>query len=224
MDKVIVFPASHVFYDGVITAVNSALQNANVDEIWIMTDGQPFPYRVPSNVHLLDISCQQWIKRESPNWRNEFSYICLVRVAFAKLFPDLERILSMDADTIITGDISELWDLDMTDYYLAGVPETKLSAQYRRPYINAGMMLFNLDRIRRDGKDDVMIDDLNNNWFQWVEQDCINRNLADGILALGSEYNASQFSESCENPKIWHFAYTQGWQNKDIVKQYRGQA
>ena len=188
-------------------------------------DGVPFPYKFPINVHILDITCQQWIKSGTPNLRNEFSYICLVRVAFAKLFPDLERILSMDADTIITQDISGLWDLDMTDYYLAGVPEVKLSAQQGRPYINAGMMLFNLDKIRQDGKDDQMIDDINRTYFQWVEQDCINKNLAGGILTLGSEYNASQFSAPCENPKIWHFAYTQGWQNKDIVKQYReGQA
>ena len=217
------FPASHVYYDGVITAVNSALQNANVDEIWIMTDGHPFQHRVPDNVHLLDVSCQQWFERNSPNYRNDYSFICLVRVAFTKLFPDYERILSLDADTIITSDLSDLWDLDMTDYYLAGVPETRLTALYGKPYINAGMMLFNLDKIRQDGKDDAMIADLQHHWYQWVEQDCINQNL-DKVITLGSEYNASQFSAPCDNPKILHFAYTQGWQNYDIVKQYRGQA
>ena len=221
MQKVIVYPASHVYYDGVISAVNSALANANVDEIWIMTDGEPFPYKVPFNVHVLDVSNQQWIKRDSPNWRNDYAFICLVRVALAKMFPDLDMILSLDADTIITQDISELWDLDLDDYYLAGVPEMKLSEQYRKPYINAGMMLFNLDKIRDDHMDDQMIEDLNHRWWQWVEQDCINRNCEDGIMVLPSTYNDCQFTAPCDNAKILHFAYTFDWKDYSIVKKYR---
>ena len=222
MEKVIVYPASHVYYEGVMSAVNSALKNANVDTIWIMTDGHPFPYKLPFNVHLLDVSCQQWFTQSCPNYRNEFAFICLVRTALAKLF-DYDRILSLDADTIITQDISELWEIDLTDYYLAGVPETKLTEQYHRPYINAGMMLFNLAKIREDHLDDQMIDDLNHRWHQWVEQDCINLNCEGFVKVLGSEYNASQFSAPTENPKILHFAYTPGWQNLDIVKEYKGQ-
>lgn len=221
MRKVIVYPASHVYFDGVISAVNSALENANVDEIWIMTDGEPFPYKVPFNVHILDVSCQQWIKRDSPNWRNEYAYICLVRCALAKIFPDLDMILSLDADTIITQDISELWDLNMDGYYLAGVPEPKLSAQHRRPYINMGMGLFNLKAIRDEGLDDEMIDRINHRWYQWVEQDCINSVLEEGIKPMPSIYNDCQFTEPCDNAKILHFAYTFDWKDYPIVKQYR---
>lgn len=224
MEKIIVYPASHVFYDDVMPAVNSALINGNIDTIWIMTDGKPFPHKLPDNVHLMDVSTQPWFKYGSPNYRNEFSFICLVRVALTKLFPEVDRILSLDADTIITADISELWYLDLTDYYLAGVPEVKLTQERHRPYINMGMAMFNLAKIRADKMDERMIADLNYQWYQWVEQECINQCCAGAIMTLGSEYNASQFSEPCDHPKIWHFAYTPGWQNKDIVKQYRGQA
>jgi len=47
----------------------------------------------------------------------------LVRAAYTKIFPHLDRILSIDMDTIVNENISELWDLDLTDYYLAAVEE-----------------------------------------------------------------------------------------------------
>jgi len=221
MEKIIVYPASRVFHNDVMPAVHSAIANSGADTIWIMTDTEDFPNQLPDNVHTIDVSKQEWFKPGSPNYRNEYSFICLVRVALAKLFPDADRILSLDADTIIEQDVSELWNLDMQDYYLAGVPEALLSNRLRRPYINMGMAFFNLEKIREDHLDDKMIEDLNHKWYQWVEQDCINENTVGKVLVLGPEYNASQFSDPCDYPKIWHFAYTFGWQNKEVVQKYK---
>ena len=69
--------------------------------------------------------------------------------------------------------------------------------------------------------DEQMIWDLQNTWYQWVEQDCINRNLSGKILPLSSTYNASKFTGMCENPAIRHFAYEREWRNDPLVIKYR---
>jgi len=218
--KVIVYPASRAFYVDVFSAVNSAIQNAGVDEIVLMIQDDQFPFELPENVRTINVSTQPWFAEGFPNYRNEYAYICLVRVALAKLFPDLDRILSLDADTIITRDITELWDLNMNQHYVAGVPELNITARLQRPYINAGMMFFNLDKIREDHIDDRMIKMLNSTWLQWLEQDCINECCYPGLLTLGSEYNCSRFSAWTDWPKIIHYAYTPDWRDRELVKQY----
>lgn len=221
MKKIVVYPASRVYYNDVIPAVNSCLANGNVDEIVIMIEDDVFPRQLPDRVRTMNISTQPWFRMgECPNYRNLYSHMCLVRVALAKLFPDAGEILSLDADTIVLKDLSDLFSSDLTDYYLAGVPEELLSEHLKRPYINMGMALFNLDKIRADHKDDEMIEDLNHTWYQWVEQDCINTLCYPKILPLGSEYNASQFTARCDDPVIRHFAFERGWQQTFLVKRY----
>lgn len=55
--------------------------------------------------------------------KNRCSYMVLLRVVFTKIFPHLDKILTIDNDTIVKHNISELWDIDMTDYYFAGTTE-----------------------------------------------------------------------------------------------------
>jgi len=45
--------------------------------------------------------------------------MALIRVALGKIFPDLDKVLSLDVDTIVNENISELWDIDISDYYIA---------------------------------------------------------------------------------------------------------
>ena len=40
---------------------------------------------------------------------SSFTYLAMMRAALAKLFPDIDRILSLDVDTIIDQNISDLW-------------------------------------------------------------------------------------------------------------------
>ena len=77
----------------------------------------------------------------------------LLRVVFSKIFPHLDRILTIDNDTIVRENISELWDLDLTDYYLAGCPEYKKTSN-NHIYINMGLAMLNLKKFRDDGMDD----------------------------------------------------------------------
>ena len=70
---------------------------------------------------------------------------------------------------------------------------------------NAGMMIFDLEQIYQKGLDAKMLAAINREPFMWLEQDCINKYCT--MKVLPSEWNASQFSEPCDDPKIKHWAY-----------------
>ena len=112
----------------------------------------------------------------------------LIRAAYTKIFPDLERILSIDMDTVVNENVSDLWDLDLTDYYIAAVEEHDLSIE-EGSYFNMGVAMLNLKKIRDDGKDDEMINALNTYWYRYKEQDCFNEFFRGHALILPSDYN-----------------------------------
>ncbi|MDZ8117753.1 glycosyltransferase family 8 protein [Pontiella agarivorans] len=84
-----------------------------------------------------------------------------VAVYYRLLLPSLcesdSRIIYLDCDTIVRKSLDELWNLPMKESSIAGVPDDgfghkKRLAQYgvqlENEYLNSGVMLWNLDRIR----------------------------------------------------------------------------
>jgi lipopolysaccharide biosynthesis glycosyltransferase len=92
----------------------------------------------------------------------------LIRAALSKIFSNLDTILSLDVDTIVNENISALWDIDLTNYYLAAVKEPdKTTDDFL--YINMGVVLFNLKKLREDKKDDEIINALNTIYYDYNE-------------------------------------------------------
>ena len=71
------------------------------------------------------------------------------------------KCLYLDGDTIVTGDLSEMYNVDMEDYYLAGVKDWAICAKGKRHadflgistmdgYINSGVLVMNLQKMRED--------------------------------------------------------------------------
>lgn len=92
--------------------------------------------------------------------------------SYARLFlpsilpADISRVLYVDCDTVIYGDISEFWNTPLHDMYIAGVLDTlpdceakvKVSLKDDEPYLNSGVMLINLDLWRKDNLQQKFID------------------------------------------------------------------
>jgi len=82
------------------------------------------------------------------------------RFLLAELFPQYDKLLYLDSDLIVNGNIEPLFDIDITDYYFAGVEERclygtgyiedTLKISDDDVYINAGVLLCNLKKIRED--------------------------------------------------------------------------
>lgn len=224
--KAAVYSATRNLYYDMIPSIKSLVMHSDVDRIFLLIEDDRFPFFLPDFVETRNISTQTYFSPASINYENPFTYMVLLRTALSKILPDCDRVLSLDCDTAVNQDISDLWDIDMRyNYYAAVAEHTKIFHQYSPtgPYYNAGVMLCNLELLRKDGMDDVMMTDLLATKYQFIEQDCINRNCAGRILELPSVYNDSFATErnKLEDIKIAHFAGTRQWQNNDFVDPHR---
>ncbi len=93
------------------------------------------------------------------SWPEENAYRLLAADLFAG---SMDRILHLDADILITGDIQEFYDTSFDGNYLAACDDFLTEEQRRNKcrqfgkdenarFFNAGVMLFNLDRLAEDG-------------------------------------------------------------------------
>lgn len=179
--------------------------HSNVEKIYFLIEDDNFPFEIPSEIECINISNQTYFPKDGPNFNNVLTYMVLIRAAYTKLFPDLDRILSIDMDTIVNENISNLWDLDLTDYYIAAVEERELS-KAEGSYFNMGVAMMNLEKIREDKKDDEIIDALNTYWYRYKEQDCFNEFFRSHTLILPSDYNCCLQADEPKHEKVTHFA------------------
>lgn len=219
--KAAVYCGTRNLYADMLPAIKALLINSDVDKIYLLIEDDVFPYQLPDCVECINVSEQTYFDRDGPNYRNGWTYMVLMRAALHRVFPDLDKIVSLDVDTIAAKNVSGLWDYDIEDYYLAGCKEPHKSRGSL--YINAGVMVLNLAKLR-DGKGDEIIEALNTRRFPFNEQDCINELCQGGILEISSDYNANAYTIPTSTPKMVHFAAIPRWQNAPLVKQYRDMA
>ena len=93
-------------------------------------------------------------EREFHKCVNETAYCTpytLLRL-LADLLPEIpDKLLYLDIDMMIAGDIKQLWDIDVTEYEYAAVKEKYGCWLIRPDYFNAGMLLLNMKKIRETG-------------------------------------------------------------------------
>ncbi len=132
---------------------------------------------------------------QSGNWdghqtRNQFTSDALLRCFAARFFPQYDKIIYSDVDIVVTGDISEIYDIDLTGKYIAGVKnaflkfsENELShlkpehyEMLKDSYIAGGIWVMNLKQIRADNLEQRMLEIVNDNTIvkRWNDQDIVN--------------------------------------------------
>ena len=212
--KAAVYTGTKNLYKAMVPAVKSLICNSDVDKIYLLIEDDEFPYDVPKDiVEIRNVSGQTYFKSDGPNMNSRFTYMAMVRAALAKEFPELDRILSLDVDTLVVDDISDLWNLDIDDYYLSSCEEPKSTINHGYWYSNIGVALYNLEKLR-DGKCDEVIEALNTKTYRYLEQDAFNELCPDKILPLSNRYNSNPFCGIHDHPCIVHYAGKKYWLNE----------
>ena len=225
--KSVVYLVTQNWYEKVLPSIRSLLvMTKSIENVYVLCeDDDPEVFRFDSRIKPINVSKQRIFKKTGPNYVNKrWSYMVLMKAAIYKILPEEEDlVLALDADTIHTGDISDLWSIDMTDYYVAGVKEPYRSWLHNQLYVNGGVLFMNLEKLR-DGKGDEIVRDLNTKKFEWLEQDAINFACRDKIYQLPAVYNvAANVTETHRgDPKIFHFAARPNdWFEEPLVKEWR---
>ena len=219
MKKIVVYGATRNLYPVMRTAVKSLLAHNKIDCVALLIEDDSFPYEMPENVVSVNVSNQTYFPPDGANYNTQWTYITLVRCVLSKYFPEESRILWLDCDTIVVGDISELFTMDMGDNYFAGAQEHR-----KGDYINTGVLLMNLDAIRRDEIDNVLVCVLNHQKYELPDQDAINEIAKGRILFLDSKYNFCPFTPPPpDEPVIYHYAGRKVFDNDPLYKKYSGE-
>ena len=148
------------------------------------------------------------------------------RLELLKLLSDVNKCIYLDVDTIVNKDLSELFRLNIDDKYIAGVraaayyyPENnargysnKLGIDNIFSYVNAGVLLINLNKMRKDGLMDVF-NELIKKDFPSMDQDILNSACYGKVRILHPKYNAmTKYSlkddGAYQSMKCLQFAYT----------------
>ena len=214
-----VYCGTRNLYKNMITAAKSLLIHSNVEKIYFLIEDDIFPYEIPQEIECINVSNQIFFKKNGPNYKSPWTYMALIKAAFTKLFPQLDIILSLDLDTIVNENISDLWDIDVSNYYIAAVEEPKKTYD-NFTYINIGVALFNLKKLREDKKDDEIIYLLNSIKLGYPEQDAINILCQNYIYSLPADYNINNYTQKASHRKIIHYAAIKNWQNLPLIQKY----
>ena len=130
----------------------------------------------------------------------------LVQVACYRLFiPDIlkeeERCLYLDCDTVICHPLTELYDKEMGNTSIAGVTDRLCLKENQVRwmeteggivpgyYINSGVMLMDLDRMRTLGNAKRALELAYHKPFPYMDQDVLNRIYQGEIMLLSKQYN-----------------------------------
>ena len=218
-DRVVVYAGTKNIYEQMYVSLKSLLINNKIDRVFLLIEDDEFPYPLPENVHLINVSDQGFFPEGSPNYGSKWTYMTMMRCVFGAIFPDEHRLLWLDCDTIVDDDITDLFDMDMNGYMYAGVIEPNNCKNVFR-YINCGVLLMNLDMIRQFNRENEMVMFLNTYKFNFPDQDVINMLCQGWIRIIGSEYNATHFTMQCIRPKIYHFAAVNNYYDDWVYQKY----
>lgn len=154
------------------------------------------------------------------------------RLQLPKILGYLNKLIYIDGDTIVLGNIGDLFDFDIKDSYFGGVKAPAFDNKKHRnrlgidtsKYINAGVLLVN-NRLLIKDKVQKKFEELLNNSYDCQDQDIINVAGFGKITLLPIKYNLmtkyqntfsrfisegkidkSEFDEAIKYPLIIHYA------------------
>lgn len=135
--------------------------------------------------------------------RKEMPEATFYRILLPNIIKSLDKIIYLDGDTLTYGDLTEMYNLNMSNYFIRGFREMacKGEAKYTNlsRYICAGVMLMNLKLLRENHAFEQFTNYyhfLTNKGLSTNDQYIINKLFTDKIGFLPPKYGIFQMGES----------------------------
>jgi lipopolysaccharide biosynthesis glycosyltransferase len=167
-----------------------------------------------------------------------FSIETYFRFKLASLLPNIDKIIYLDSDMIISEDILDLFNTDIRNYHAGMILNSstkgffysqllRLGLSSSSYYFNTGLILLNLNKWRSEKIEQKLFEWTENNKkkIDLVDQDVLNVVLSGSIKKLPEKYNVQlsyyknekKLSELTENIHIIHYCGpTKPWNNKEM--------
>lgn len=171
------------------------------DETWTEKETKKFEKmceQYMSSFHVFSLDVERMDSYPQSTHLNRATYFNLNA---ANILPNtIHKIIYMDGDMVVKGDISPLWQLDLSDYASAMVEDCSMydTSIYQRlgyspkcGFYNNGVTVYNLDYLRKINFSEKALKFIEENPEKalWMDQDAINVLLAEKTFRLPPIYN-----------------------------------
>lgn len=174
----------------------------------------------------IDISRKIPIQLDTAFW----SDVCYVRLFFAELMPHINKVIHIDCDTLVLGNIENVYNMDMNGMVCSAcydcIPSPKYAAGFSKKteYYSNGFLIFDLLKIRENNIQQQFIDYIisKHGKLPHLDQDVINAVLKNKINLLPQKYNVMtitvMFGDRCCEMFSKEEKYYSPEEVKDAVK------
>ena len=142
---------------------------------------------------------------DSPNSESFYTPYALLRLLAEEINIIPNKVLYLDADIVANGDISELYNINIDKYEIAGVRDYYGKVFFYPNYLNSGVLLMNMDKIRETKLLSKALGLCQSKKVFLPDQTAINR-YARKKLILPSKFNEQK--KLSKNTIIRHFSMT----------------
>ena len=211
-------------------AMTSLLVNASKNhfyKIYILTTSLKREYAeqlqlivkdcAPDNASLDFVSLRDEMEKSQGAFhlRHYYSRETYCRIFIPRFFPQYEKVLYLDCDIVVTGDISELYNTEIGDNLVAAAPEEvmadfdvygtyveKALGISRNKYFSAGILLINAELYRKENIEGKFIELMNRFVFRVTQdEDYLNVLCKDRVKWLPVDWNKSAYALE-DHPKF----------------------
>ena len=171
---------------------------------------------------VIKIDVTNLYEEEFGKCKNENAYCTpytLLRL-LADLVPGIpDKILYLDIDMMAGDDISKLYNIDITEYEYAAVKEKYGSVFLYPDYINAGMLLLNMKKIKETGLLEKARDLIKNKKMLFADQDAIYKATTKKMILPRIYNEQSKFNK--KDTVICHFCKRLLWKPYPHTENYK---
>lgn len=163
------------------------------------------------------------------------SAVYYYRFFIPRLFPIYSKCVYIDSDTILRGDIGELFDIDLEGKMMAAMvdPKVEVIPEFReyvdravgvqyRDYCNSGVLVMDMKALRKFGYLSALVDTINKYDADLVapDQDYMNVILRGKILHLDAKWNMEPAEELPKDAKLVHFnLFNKPWHYQNVPQE-----
>ena len=235
----IIYAADDEFAKYMAVSIKSLISNTKTFcNIYIIGNLNPY---IEENIKQMEVQdmCKITFVHYNTNLLNAFKDIKInahlsittyCRLLAHILLPDISKAIYIDADSIVLRDLSELFNIDLQSYLYAGSEDfafqyfkNRFSIPSTGVYVNCGILLINLDELRKFDSLSQMTEFAlkNSSLIQTGDQDIINGTFYDRIKIISYRYNfyyeqfaknrkfiptnRKDYEDSIKEPVIIHF-------------------
>lgn len=228
-------------------ALKSLIENANKDYKYLIkvlhTNVQEDHMKQikkyeDENVSIEFVNLSYYIERiqDKLYTRDYYTNTTYFRLFLPELYPQYDKVLYLDSDIIVLGDISELYNTDMGTNLVAAAPDDIIQynkvfqdyaelvvgvAKYQN-YFNAGVLLMNLDELRKFNFQEKFLYLLGTVKFSVAQdQDYLNRLCKGRVTLISHDWDVMPYVNDETKPEDirlihYNFAY-KPWHFEDVT-------